>query len=123
VGTISGLAGRTYEDRLKELEIVTLEERRHQMDIQTYKILSGKERVDPNCWFTMASDSERVTRQSADPLNIRPGAPRLDIRRIFYSQRVADSWNSVPHDIKNSVSVTALKNAYRRHRDAMLAPA
>ncbi len=38
-------------------------------------ILSGKEKVDPSCWFTMASDSERVTRQSADPLNIRPGAP------------------------------------------------
>ncbi len=81
--------------------------------LQTYKILSGKERC--NCWFTMASDSERVTRQSAVPLNIRPGAPRLAIRRYFYSQRVVDSWNSVPHDIKNSVSVTAFNNAYRRY--------
>ncbi len=121
---ISGLAGRMYEDRLKELGIVTLEERRHQMDmLQTYKILSGREKVDPSCWFTMASDSERVTRQSADPLNIRPGALRLHIRRYFYSQRVVDSWNSVPHDIEKSVSVIAFKNAYRRHRDAMLAPA
>jgi hypothetical protein len=77
--------------------------------LQTYKILSGKKRVEPSCWFTMASDSERVTRQSADPLNIRPGAPRLDIRRYFYSHRVVDSWNSVPHDIKNSVSVLLLK--------------
>jgi hypothetical protein len=51
--------------------------------LQTYKILNGKEKVDPSCWFTMASDSERVTRQSADPLNIRPGTPRLDIRRYF----------------------------------------
>ncbi len=42
VGMISGLRGRTYEDRLKELGIVTLEERRHQMDmLQTYKILNG----------------------------------------------------------------------------------
>jgi ribonuclease P/MRP protein subunit RPP40 len=98
---ISGLAGRTYEGRLKELGIVTLEERRHQMDMQqTYKILSGKEKVVPSCWFTMASDSERVTRQSADPLNIRLETPRLDIRRYFYSQRVVYSWNSVPHDIK-----------------------
>jgi hypothetical protein len=84
--------------------------------LQTYKILSGKEKVDPNCWFTMASDNERVTRQSADPLNIRPGTPWLDIRRYFYSQRVVDSWNSVPHAIKNSVSVTAFENAYRRQR-------
>jgi hypothetical protein len=123
---ISGLAGRTYEVRLKELGIVTLEERRYQMDmLQTYKILSGKEKVDPSCWFTMASDSESVTRQSADPLKIRPGAPRLDIMRYFYSQRVVDSWNSIPHDTstKKSVSVNAFKNAYKRHRDAMLAPA
>ena len=91
--------------------------------LQTYKILSGKEKLDPHCWFTMASDIERVTRQFADPLNIRPGTPRLDIRRYFYSQRVVDSWNSVPHDIKKSVSVNAFKNAYRRHRDTMLAPA
>ncbi len=77
--------------------------------LQTYKILSGKEKVDPSSWFSMASDSERVTRQSADPLNIRPGTPRLDIRRYFYSQRVVDSWNSVPHDIKKSVSVNASK--------------
>jgi hypothetical protein len=111
------LAGRTYEDRLRELGIVTLEERRHQMDmLQTYKILSGKEKVDPSSWFSMASDSERVTRQSADPFNIRPGTPRLDIRRYFYSQRVIGSWNSVPHDIKKSMSVNAFKNAYRRHR-------
>jgi hypothetical protein len=76
---ISGLAGRTYEDRLKELEIVTLKESRHQMDmLQTYKILNGKEKVDPSCWLTMASDSERVTRQFADPLNIRPRTPGLD---------------------------------------------
>jgi len=81
---ISGLNSRTYEDKLKELGIVTLEERRHQMDmLQTYKILSGKDRVDPNVWFYMAHESERVTRQSADPLNIRPGIPRLDIRRFF----------------------------------------
>jgi hypothetical protein len=51
--------------------------------------------VVPSSWFTMAIDSERVTRRSADPLNIRPGTPRLDIRRYFYSQRVVDSWNSV----------------------------
>jgi hypothetical protein len=56
-------------------------------------------------------------------LNIRPGTPRLDIRRYFYSQRIVESWNNVPLDIKKSVSVTAFKNAYRRHRDDMIAPA
>jgi hypothetical protein len=36
---ISGLTERTFEERLKVLGIVTLEERMHQMDmLQTYKI-------------------------------------------------------------------------------------
>jgi hypothetical protein len=35
--------------------------------LQTYKILNGKEKVDPSCWFTMASDSERVTSSVVDP--------------------------------------------------------
>jgi hypothetical protein len=66
----------------------------------------------------MASDSERVTltRKSADPLNIRPGAPRLDIRGYFYSQRVVDSWNSVPHDIKKSVSVKCFQKCLQKEQ-------
>ena len=124
VGMVSGLTAKNYEDRLKELGITTLEERRHQIDmVQTYRILHGKDRVEPKTWFTMASEGERVTRLSADPLNIRHQNPRLDIRRHFYSQRVIDDWNSVPIDIKNSVSVNAFKNAYRRHRDKLFATA
>ncbi len=57
----------------------------------------------------VAVSSVPVPQQTAEPLNIRPGTPRLDIRRYFYSQRVVESWNSVPHAIKNSVSVTAFK--------------
>jgi hypothetical protein len=38
---ISGLKGHTYEERLKEVGLLTLEERRHQSDmVQTYKIVT-----------------------------------------------------------------------------------
>jgi hypothetical protein len=40
--------------------------------LQTYKIFSGKEKVDPNCWFTKASDSERVCGSIE---HYRPGEP------------------------------------------------
>jgi len=47
VGMVSGLRTNTYEERLKEIGLTTLEERRHQTDmIQTYKILHGKDRVE-----------------------------------------------------------------------------
>jgi hypothetical protein len=43
---VGGLNGTTYEERLKELSLTTLEEQRHRLDMsQTYKIVSGKERV------------------------------------------------------------------------------
>ncbi len=47
----------------------------------------------------------------------------LTLSNLSSNERVVDSWNSVPHDIKKSVPVNAFKNAYRRHRNAMLAPA
>ncbi len=51
-----GLKGRTYEERLEELKMTTLEERRHQADmLQVYKIITRKDNVDSACWFQMAA--------------------------------------------------------------------
>ena len=49
---ISGLKGRTYEERLEELQMDTLETRRKKRDlIQVFKVLKGFDRVDPSQWF------------------------------------------------------------------------
>jgi hypothetical protein len=72
VAMVTGLAGRTYEERLKELGMVSLAERRHQLDmVQTYKILTGKDNVSRDNWFQMADSTGRVTRAAEDPLNLR----------------------------------------------------
>jgi hypothetical protein len=43
---VSGLKGTTYNEKLEELGLTTLEETRHQTDmLQVYKILTGKDRV------------------------------------------------------------------------------
>jgi hypothetical protein len=37
---VSGLKGSTYKDRLEELDVTLLEERRHQLDmVHTFKII------------------------------------------------------------------------------------
>ena len=91
---ISGLKAKEYADRLKELEMTSLEERRHQADMaMVYKVLTGKDQVDPAEWFTMAGEAARATRATADPLNIKVKHGRLEVRQNFFTIRVTEQWN------------------------------
>ncbi len=46
-----GLTGHSYEERLVDLNMVSLEEGRHTLDmLQTYKIVSGK-KEKRETWF------------------------------------------------------------------------
>ena len=65
----SGLFSSTYEEKLKEVGLTTLQERRKREDmIEVWKTLRHKEDVDPATWFKLASEhSEQETRMSSDP--------------------------------------------------------
>jgi hypothetical protein len=122
ISMVSGLKGKDYNQKLLELGLTTLEERRHQADmIQTFKIVRGFDKVDRETWFHMASQSARATRSTDCPLNLRPQAARLDARRHFFSNRVVEGWNQIPDHIKNARTVSIFKRNYRRHRAAMAA--
>jgi hypothetical protein len=55
---VSGLKSDNYSERLAELELPTLEERRHQADItMVQKIMNGRGEVDPLQWFEAGSES------------------------------------------------------------------
>ena len=57
VWMVSWLASNDYNDRLAELGMETLEERRHRMDMaQVYKIVAGKDKVKSETWFTMGRE-------------------------------------------------------------------
>ena len=102
----------TYEEKLREIGLTTLEERRHQADmLQAYKIIRGFDKVDSTTWFQRVDASIRTTRSAADPLNLRPQAARLEMRRNFFSNRVVGAWNAIPGDIKRSNTVSSFKNA------------
>ena len=121
---VSGLKGAVYEERLKELGLTTLEERRHQADmLQTFKIVRGIDKVNSKTWFQMAAHAERATRSSDGLLNLRQRPARLEVRRNFFSNRVVESWNQVPSDVKNARNVGMFKRLYRAHREAQASPA
>ena len=51
---IPSLRGDSYEEKLRELNLMSLESRRNRTDmVTTYKILTGKDNVDPGTWFEM----------------------------------------------------------------------
>ena len=102
---VSGLKAGTYEEKLKELGLTTLEERRHQADMtQVYKILTEKDMVKSDTWFLSVSNAERNTRSAADPLNLRIQTARLEVRRHFFKYRVVEDWNRIPSSLKSTNS-------------------
>jgi hypothetical protein len=69
---VSGLKGTTYEEKLLELGLTTMEERRHQADMtQTFKIIHGIDNVSLDTWFRRVDSTVRTTRSCADPLNLK----------------------------------------------------
>ena len=109
---ISGLKGETYEEKLKELGIQTLEDRRTRYDlIQTFKIISRTEDVEPSTWFKMVDVSrQRQTRSAVHHLNIQPERTNLEIRKHFYSNRVVEKWNNLPTNVKEAPNVNTFKS-------------
>ena len=112
---VSGLKSSTYEDKLRELKLDSLEHRWERSDmIQTYKVIHGLDKVDHSKWFNLveASENGRVTRQSSCPKNICPARYRLDIRSNFYSSRVINKWNSLPSEVKLATNLNLFKTRY-----------
>ena len=117
VNMVAGLRGRTYEQKLVEVGLTTLEDRRLRGDmIQTFRILNGIDQVEPSTWFTMAHARDRAgaanTRHSEDTTRTVQGASRGDMRRNFFSQRAPRQWNSLPLATRQQPSVLAFKAAY-----------
>jgi hypothetical protein len=111
VNLISGLKGGKYEEKLVELGILSLEKRRIRNDlIQTYKILSGIDQVDSSIWFrTVGLNAQRLTRTTAYCKNLIPNRSRTDMRHNFFSNRVVNSWNGLPTEVKEARTLNSFK--------------
>ena len=123
VRSVSGLTG-SYEEKLKQLNMYSLKDRRTRGDmIETYKIVQGIEDVEPSTFFSISSSHhDHATRQAVQvsedgstnspSYGLLKGPSRLELRANFFSQRVVNTWNSLPSSAKNALSVNAFKNNY-----------
>jgi len=101
----------SYEQRLRHLELTTLKERRIRGDlIETFKIMTGKERVDRSQFFQLSSCEYQLRGHSMKLSKQRTVRTSHDVRKFSFSQRVVQEWNKLSEDVVEATTVNQFKN-------------
>ena len=112
----------SYEQRLVNLGLPSLQYRRARADmIQVYKIVHGMDRIDPTIFFELVKDFK--TRGHKYKL-CKPRC-RTSFRRHTFSNRVVDTWNSLPAEIVEAPDINSFKsqlNTFWKHHPLKFSP-
>ena len=96
---VNGMENLNYEEQLKKLKMMSLQERRLHGDlIETYKLITGKVKVDASQFFELSSNLDTRGHSLKIVQKIAKLLPRIQ----FFSQRVVETWNSLPEEIVNA---------------------
>ena len=122
VKMITNISG-SYEQRLAQLGLTTLEENRQRGDmVEMFKMMTGKTKVDFREWFSLAPVRQGAgnTRGITGYLNVEePPRASGEVRKYFFSQRCPRVWNSLPDSVKKASTVNSFKSAYDEHRNGL----
>ena len=102
----------SYENRLKALNLPTLEYRRKRGDlIIVYKLLHNILDLDFKNFFTLATTPHDLRQH---PLKIQKPRATKNIRQKSFSHRVINDWNSLSSDIVLAKNVDTFKRLLDR---------
>ena len=108
---VPALRDLPYEERLLRLKLTTLEERRARGDmILTYKLISRKEKINPDKFSKMAM--VRGDPEIACGKKIYRERCKLNKRKYWFSQRVPIKWNNLSKKEVEASSTSVFKKEY-----------
>jgi len=94
------------EQRLKALGLQSLQRRRLRGDlIETYKIVTGKEKINSDQLFQKATTTEL----RGHSIKLYKKSSRLELRKHSFSQRIVDHWNKLPDDVVFAATISTFK--------------
>ncbi|KAK4822200.1 hypothetical protein QYF61_011841 [Mycteria americana] len=103
---IRGLEHLSYEERLRELGLFSLEKRRLQGDlIAAFQYLKGAYKKDGDKLFSRAC----CDRTRGNVFKLKEGRLGPDIRKKFFTMRVVKRWHRLPREVVDAPSLEALK--------------
>ena len=109
---IPALRNLSYEDRLKRLDLFSLQKRRLRGDlIETFKILKGFDKINPDLLFQV--DNTTVTRGNGMKLRVK--RCNTEIRKAFFTVRVVEHWNKLPASVVDADTIHSFKCRLDKH--------
>ena len=111
---LPGMVGRSYEERLRDLRLFSLERRRLRGDlIEAYKMIKGLDSVDSESLFPRMV----MANMRGHSFKLRGSSYRTDVRGRFFTQRVVRAWNALPAAVVDLPTLRVFKWSLDRHMD------